>query len=177
MAQEPDEIRRQIEQTRDRMSDTTDALGYKADVPSRVGDAVRDKRDQVRDFLSGAAGQAPSAEEVKARGRQGVRMARENPLALAVGAAALGLLIGLALPSTQLEDERFGAAADSIKDHALDVGQEALERGRNVAQDAAQAASEAARDRASTEASGLQESAQRKAQEAGQEARQNLQSS
>jgi hypothetical protein len=156
------------------MGETTDALSYKVDVPTRVGDAVREKRDQVRGFFGGATDQVPSGDEAKARGRQAVGMARDNPLALAVGAAALGLLIGLALPSTQMEDERFGAAADSIKDRALEVGQEAFERGRNVAQDAAQAAAETARDRASTEASGLQESAQQSAQQASQEARRNL---
>jgi ElaB/YqjD/DUF883 family membrane-anchored ribosome-binding protein len=175
MAQEPDEIRRQIEQTRERMGETTDALSYKADVPSRVGDAVREKRDQALNLLGGAGNQVPSGDEMKARGRQAARLAQDNPLALAAGAAALGLLVGLILPSTRVEDERFGAAADSIKDRALEVGQEALDRGRNVAEDAAQAAAETARDRASVEVSGLEQSAQSKAQVASEEARRNLQ--
>lgn len=176
MAPGSDEIRHQIEQTRERMSETADALSYKVDVKSRVGDAVRDGRDQVRDFLGGATTQASRSEEMNARGRQTLALARDNPLALAVGAAALGLLIGLSLPSTRAEDERFGAAADSFKDHTLEVGQEAFERGRTVVQDAAQSAAETARDRASTEASELRDSAEQKAAETGQEMRQNLES-
>ena len=35
MGQDPAAIRQEIEQTRERMGDTVDALGYKADVPAR----------------------------------------------------------------------------------------------------------------------------------------------
>ena len=48
MGKDSSEIRREIEQTRARMGDTVDALGYKADVPARVKDAVHDKVDTVK---------------------------------------------------------------------------------------------------------------------------------
>ena len=35
MGETPDQIRDEIEQTRDRMGDTAEAIGYKADVKSR----------------------------------------------------------------------------------------------------------------------------------------------
>ena len=43
MGQEPDRIRAEIEQTRAEMSETVDALGYKADVKSRAKENLQDK--------------------------------------------------------------------------------------------------------------------------------------
>jgi hypothetical protein len=43
MGQDPDEIRQQIEQTRTEMGETVEAIGYKADVPSRAKEAVAGK--------------------------------------------------------------------------------------------------------------------------------------
>ena len=54
MGQEPGEVRQGIEETRAEMSETVDALAYKADVPSRVKDTVADKRDRLKAQMSGA---------------------------------------------------------------------------------------------------------------------------
>ena len=56
MGQDPDAIRREIEQTRNEMGETMDALGYKADVKSRARENVQEKKDAVKgkalvDFL------------------------------------------------------------------------------------------------------------------------------
>ncbi len=48
MGKDSSEIRREIEQTRARLGDTVEALSYKADVPSRVKDAVNERVDTVR---------------------------------------------------------------------------------------------------------------------------------
>jgi hypothetical protein len=53
MGKDSSEIRREIEQTRARMGDTVEALGYKADVPSRVKEAVHDKVDTVKGTIGG----------------------------------------------------------------------------------------------------------------------------
>lgn len=47
MGQDPEVIREQIEATRAEMSDTVDALGYKADVKARAKENVQDKVDAV----------------------------------------------------------------------------------------------------------------------------------
>jgi hypothetical protein len=52
MGKDSSEIRREIEQTRARMGDTVEALGYKADVPSRVKEAVSDRVETVRGTIS-----------------------------------------------------------------------------------------------------------------------------
>jgi gas vesicle protein len=146
MGEDPNAIRDEITDTRERMGETIDALGYKADVKSRAKDNVSGKVDSVKERL-GFAGQkasdaTPDAEQVKGQVRKAAGIAQENPLGLAVGAAAVGFLAGLLVPSTQVEDDKLGPMADRVKEQAKETGQEALERGKQVAQSAADTVSE-----------------------------------
>ena len=187
MGQDPDAIRQDIEQTRAEMSETVEAVGYKADVPSRAKDAVSEKVENVKAKVSDTASRAkeavagttsrvgdatPSTGEVKQAGRRVAGMARENPLGLAIGAAALGFLAGLAVPSTRVEDERLGPVADQVKDKARETGQEVLDRGRQVAQEVAGTAADTARERTREQGQELADSARQSAQEVTSEARQ-----
>jgi gas vesicle protein len=124
VGEDPDRIRREIEQTRAEMSETVDAIGYKADVKSRAKDRASDAVGTVK---------------------QGLGIAQENPLGLAVGAVAAGFLVGLAVPSSDVEHEKLGPVADRVKDQAKETGQEALDRGKEVAQSAADTVSEEGR--------------------------------
>jgi hypothetical protein len=146
MGQDPAVIREQIEQTREHMGETVDALGYKADVPSRTKEAVADKVGALRSKIGHAGGQvseaAPDADDVKETASRAAGVAQENPLGLAVGAAALGFLAGMMLPGTRVEDERVGPMADRVKGQALEAGQEALEHGRQVARETGEVASQ-----------------------------------
>ena len=149
MGQDPDAIRDEITDTRRRMGETIDALGYKADVKSRAKENASQKVDSVKERL-GVAGRragdaAPDPEDVKHQARRAVGLAQENPLGLAVGAVAVGFLAGLAVPSSRVEHEKLGPVADRVKDQAKETGQEALERGKEVAQSAAQTVSEEGR--------------------------------
>ena len=146
MGEDPDTIRDEIADTRERMGDTIDALGYKADVKSRAKDNVVGKVDSVKESL-GLAGQkasdvTPDAEQVKGQVRKAAGVAQENPLGLALGAAAAGFLLGMLVPSSRVEDEKLGPTADRVKEQAKETGQEALERGKQVAQSAAQSAAD-----------------------------------
>ncbi|MGZ6672761.1 MAG: DUF3618 domain-containing protein [Solirubrobacteraceae bacterium] len=146
MGEDPDTIRDEIADTRERMGDTIDALGYKADVKSRAKDNVVGKVDSVKESL-GLAGQkasdvTPDADQVKGQVRRAAGLAQENPLGLAIGAAAIGFLAGMLVPSSRVEDERLGPVADRVKEQAKETGQEALERGKQVAQSAAQSAAD-----------------------------------
>jgi hypothetical protein len=109
----------------------------------------------------------PNGGEVKKSARRAVGLAQENPLGLAVGAAALGFLAGLAMPSSRVEDERLGPVADQVKDKVKETGQEALERGKQVAQEATQTAVQTAKEQGQD----LAQSAKQNAQEAGSQAR------
>ena len=141
MGEDPDRIRREIEQTRAEMGDTVDALGYKTDVKARAKDRVVGVKDRV-------VGATPDTGDVKDQARKAKGVAQENPLGLAVGAVAVGFLAGLLIPATRVEDEKLGPVADDVKERAKETGQEALERGKQVAQDAAQTAQESGREHA-----------------------------
>jgi gas vesicle protein len=164
MGEDPSTIRQDIEQTRAEMGDTVEALGYKTDVKTRAKNAISDKVGAAREKVGGAT---PDSGEVKHRARRVKGIAEENPLGLAIGAAAVGFVGGLLVPSTQVEDEKIGPAADQVKEKAKETGQEALERGKQVAQQAAEAAREAGQEQADE----LRSSAQQKVSEAQDEAR------
>ena len=54
MGEDPRELRSQLEDTRLRVGEEVDALSYKTDVGSRVGDYVDEKKEAVTSRLSGA---------------------------------------------------------------------------------------------------------------------------
>ena len=170
MGQEPDRIRAEIEQTREEMSETVDALGYKADVKSRAKENIQGKTESVKEsfvgvkdkVVGGAADRTPDSDQVGRQARRAVSIAQENPLGLAIGAAAVGFLAGMLLPSTRVEDEKLGEVSDNVIDKAKETGQEALEHGKQVAQDAAQTVKESGQAHAEQ----VKETAQQNAQAA-----------
>jgi hypothetical protein len=132
MGEDPSQIRNDIEDTRARMGDTAEALGHKADVPGRAREAVSDKAGAVKEKFTGAkesvSGSTPSGADVKQGAQQAVGMAKENPLGLAIGAAAVGFVAGLVIPSTRVENERIGPMADQVKEEAVERGKHVAER-------------------------------------------------
>jgi ElaB/YqjD/DUF883 family membrane-anchored ribosome-binding protein len=133
MGEDPREIRQQIEETRAQMGDTVDAIAYKADVKERAKDSITDKKDRAVETISHTKG------DVKQGARRAANVAQQNPLGLAIGGVAAGFLVGMALPSSRVEDERMGAAADQAKEKAKEAGQDAVERGKAVVQETVQA--------------------------------------
>jgi hypothetical protein len=162
MGQDPDTIREQVEQTRERMGDTVDALAYKADVKTRAKESVTGKIDDIKEKVTGAT---PSTGDVKHGARRAAGIAQENPIGLAVGGLAVGFLVGMLVPSTRVEDERIGPMADQVKERAAQTGQQALEHGKEVAGDVAQAAKETARDSGREHAEQAKEEAKQTAQQ------------
>ena len=162
MGQDPDAIRQDIEKTRERMGDTVDALGHKADVPSRARERVSGAVDTVRSKVGGAT---PDGQEVRQGAQRAVGVVQSNPLGLAIGAAAVGFLAGLAIPSSRVEDERLGPISDKMTEQAVETGREAVQRGQEVVTQAAEAAKETAREQASEHGQQLAESARESAQQ------------
>jgi Protein of unknown function (DUF3618) len=180
MGQDPDAIRQDIAQTRAELGETVGAVGYKADVPSRAKDAVSDKVENLKATVSDTATRAkeavtgttsrvgeatPSRGEVTQTTRRVAGIARENPLGLAIGAAALGFLAGLVVPSTRVEDERLGRVSDQVMDKVKETGQEALDRGRQVAQEVASTATETAKEKTQEQGQELADTARQHAQD------------
>jgi ElaB/YqjD/DUF883 family membrane-anchored ribosome-binding protein len=197
MGQDPDVIQEDIEQTRADMGETVEAVGYKADVPSRAKDKVSETVDNVKNKVSdtttrakeavvGTASRAgdamsettsrvgdatPSGGQVKQQAKHAVGLAQENPLGLAVGAVAVGFLAGLAVPSTRVENERLGPVSDQVKDKVKETGQEALDRGKQVAQEVASSAADTAKEQTREQGQELADSATQNAQDLGAQTR------
>lgn len=160
MGKDPDVIRQEIEETRAHMTETVDALGYKADVKSRVKDSISDKKDAVVDkagsIMGSVTGVVPDGDQLKEGATDGARMmksgaqkvgiSKSNPLGLAVGGVAAGFLVGLLVPSTRLEDEKLGEVGDQVKELAKETGQDALDRGKQVASEAGDLAKESVKE-------------------------------
>ena len=180
MGETPDEIREDIEDTRARMGDTVEAIGYKADVPSRMKESLDEKKDSLLGSITGRAdavvgkadalvsrvgGAMPDGGQLKG-GAARVGITRENPIGLAVAGAAVGFVIGTLLPKTRVEDEKLGELSDDLTDKVKEAGHEALDRGKSVAQDALQAAGETVQERGQEEAGALSDSLRDKAHDA-----------
>jgi hypothetical protein len=163
MGEASDHIREDIEQTRGRMGETAEAIGYKSDVKSRVKDNISDKKDAVVSRVTGAM---PDGQQVK-RGASKVGVSKQNPLGLGIAAAAVGFVVGTLLPSTSMEDERLGEMSDQVGEKAREAGQEALERGKDVAREAVDSAKETVSERTGSQAEEMASSLRDKAQEVG----------
>lgn len=109
MNNDPQAIKREIEHTRSHITDTIEALAYKTDVRARTKDAINDRIETVkgtisdamtiaRGAVSNAADSLPPREEMVDRVQQMRTKAESNPVGLAVGSLAVGVLIGLLLP-------------------------------------------------------------------------------
>jgi ElaB/YqjD/DUF883 family membrane-anchored ribosome-binding protein len=128
MGEDPNAIRSDIERTRAEMGDTVEAIGYKADVKSRAKDKISGTKDRITGKVSDVT---PDGQQVK----RAAGVAQENPLGLAIGGIAVGFLAGMLAPSSRIEDEKIGPMADQVKDQIKETGQEAMERGKDVARE------------------------------------------
>jgi gas vesicle protein len=157
------------------MGDTVDALGYKADVPARAKDSIGEKVDSLKSKVTGVGSQisdgTPSKGELKQGTRQAMGVVQENPLGLAIGAAAAGFLAGMLVPKTKLEDEHLGQMADEVKEQAKQTGQEALEHGKQIAQETAETATQKAQEAVAEVKDKAQESAQSHGQDLSESAK------
>ena len=94
---DPDDIRRQIESTREELGDTVAALAAKADVKAQAKQKIEDTKSAVadkKDDLLGKAKQA-SPEGASTAATQMSVTARRNPVPIAAaGAFAFGFLAG-----------------------------------------------------------------------------------
>jgi ElaB/YqjD/DUF883 family membrane-anchored ribosome-binding protein len=121
-------------------------------IKDRVGSAVSGVKESVSEAVGGVTERASELKEragerigdVGGQARWQSRRiktnlehaAEENPLALSIGAAVVGLALGLLLPGTQREDELMGSARDQLVDRAgktVERAKEAaVEAGREV---------------------------------------------
>ncbi len=134
-----DDLERDIESTRERMSRDLDALGEKLS-PSRLAEEA-------------ASGMRRRA---RMRGRQLGDFVRENSLAVVAGAAVLGLAVGLAIPETRREEELMGPMRDRLAERA----EAALERAEEAAGEVAETVRSEAAEQGRQAKGGVREAAE-----------------
>lgn len=103
-----------------------------------VGEAADWTREQATDLGQQIADKASDlghqATLQARRARLGFWQAmEENPLKIGAGVLALGVLIGLAIPSTDPEDELMGETRDRLLDNVREAGRQALDPNPYVA--------------------------------------------
>ena len=152
MTNNPDEIRREIEDTRGRLSSDVNALTETvspsnvarrqvdkvAGVATSVKDRVMGTADDLRSSGSDAAstvGHAPGAAADKARSKT-----QGNPLAAGLIALGAGWLVGSMLPASEKEKQ----AASTLKEKAQPLVEEAKSMAQDTAQELKEPAQQAA---------------------------------
>ena len=99
---DPEQIRAEIEETRQELGDTIAALSAKTDVKARVKERVEETKANIADKREQITGKAReiSPDGATAAASSATQAARSNPMPLAVaGAFMAGLLVGRLLAS------------------------------------------------------------------------------
>jgi ElaB/YqjD/DUF883 family membrane-anchored ribosome-binding protein len=210
---EVEEIRQQIDESRENLGVAVGALAYKADVKNRGKEALEDKKeaimekanelksklpgggdseggigetiksklpsgenvsdkvealkskmpDSVGEAASRAGDKMPSSDDVKAKAQEAAATAGEHPIATAAGAAAAGLVAGLALPETDLERQKLAPAAQDARAQAQAAARDAVQQAKAVAKDVASSAAEAVKQAGQQHGGKLGEAAEKAA--------------
>lgn len=173
MGTDPEQLRRDIEQTRQEMSYDADALTEKVS-PSRIVDRrvsrVKGAMSNARDNVMGSA--SDTSDTASARmsglasnmtdGTSGLAgtaksKAQGNPLAAGLIAFGGGWLLSALLPASDREQRAAGQLTDAVKEHAEPVKQELTQMAGEMkdnlqepAQQAVQSVKDTATDAAST---------------------------
>jgi hypothetical protein len=122
MARDIEEIRREIEETRGRLRATSEAIGWKADLPARARDVIRETAGVVRERVrnperepgrpTGGVGSRPSLGE-RVRETRGALAERMGSAKEAVGSVA-GAAAEKAGAAREAVVEGAGSATDSV---------------------------------------------------------------
>ncbi len=169
--------RRVMDRAKDRAESMRHTVGDTAhQATERAGELTHDLQER--------AGELGTTAKVRAREARGglERMMHENPLALAAGAAVIGLALGMLLPETEPERRVMGSTRDQlvdrvsdvagrVKDAAVDAGREVKDTLKEEVAAAAPGVKSTLQDAAATVKDQIKESAGRVAEEAKQEVR------
>jgi len=114
-------------QARDTAGQLTDQVQETA---QQAGQYVQEKVGQVREQASQLGEQAQQT--LQGTGRQVQRTVESNPVPFGVAALVAGVLIGLALPETQTENQVMGEKRDQLVDNAQSVAQDVKQRVQTI---------------------------------------------
>ncbi|HEX5856881.1 MAG TPA: DUF3618 domain-containing protein [Microbacterium sp.] len=191
MSESPEQIRADIEATRNELGADVDALADKV-TPSKIVDRqknkVKDAIGSVRTRIMGAADDATSSagsalhdtgSNIADAKDRVVAKAEGNPLAVGLIAFGVGLVVASLIPASEKEKDVAGNVQDSAQPLVEKAKDAAKEVGENLKEPAQQAAA-AVKDTATDAAQNVKAETQGAAQEVkgqAQQARENVQQS
>ena len=169
------------------LNDTKEAMRDKAarakeqlqNRANQLGQRVRDSAGVVRERASHLSERArEQSRHLYEMGRQRVTTTAEaHPVEVGLGCLALGLIVGLAIPTPRKVNELVGPRADRLREQARQASQDLMNKSKNVARAAAEAArreaeaqgltAEALRDKAQAVANSAKDAARDTAQQEG----------
>ncbi|RFA16893.1 hypothetical protein B7R22_02255 [Subtercola boreus] len=161
MSDNPDEIRRNIEATRQELSGNVDALADKVD-PSKIVDRQTEKVKSafggVKDRIMGAASDAHNSagsatDSVSEGGQKVAAKAQGNPLAVGLIAFGVGWLASSLIPASTKEKELASdirEKAQPLVDQVTNAAKDVAGNLKEPAQDAATAVKDTATDAAAS---------------------------
>jgi ElaB/YqjD/DUF883 family membrane-anchored ribosome-binding protein len=142
MDQERDQIR-EVEDARRRVAEDVRSVAENANVVERAKESAQSKMEDVKSSMGERVQQARSKLE-DARDRMQQMNVSENPIGMLIAGAAIGFLIGLALPVTRFESERIGPMTEEMKEKARQASSEVMRRGTEVIKETISASKDAA---------------------------------
>lgn len=162
---DPDASRLQNEvvDARERVGQDVGELADRANVVHRATHAVSDRIDgvkhaagSVKDAVTGSidsvrgavGGSIAGAQDAVGGTLQNVKSSAgalgNNPLGMMLAGLAVGLLAGLLLPLTRVEEDKLRPLAEDVRDRLVDAGQDAIARGQTVIKETFDAGKQAA---------------------------------
>ncbi len=130
----------QVKEKLSKFGDTTrEKLRSARDRASEIGSKVRDRASQIGEQVQ------QRSREVYDKTRERVtRTADEYPLEVGLGCLAVGVLIGISVPTPGPVNRVAGPAVDRLRNRTKQAGREAMEKGKRVVQAATGAAKQEA---------------------------------
>ena len=130
-------VKEKVKDVAESAKDAVSEAGHK--VGDKVGDAAGWTKEHALDLGHRTKDQAYA---LRGKAKTQVRRARvgfwqtmeENPLMVGAATLALGVIAGLAIPSTRKEDELMGETRDRLVDEVKEAGQQVMEKGKHVAE-------------------------------------------
>jgi hypothetical protein len=134
----------------ERVGEMADTVGQRI---GSVGDTVGDRLSSVGDTV----GEVPQmvGQRAQGLGSQAQRIIEQSPLAVGAVAVAVGTAVGLALPSTQVEQQVLGSTSEKLLSTAEETATQAMRQAREGSQSGGQGSSNQMSDQGNSQTSSV----------------------
>ncbi|HEX2914260.1 MAG TPA: DUF3618 domain-containing protein [Chloroflexia bacterium] len=138
-----------VGQVGQQLGDTANSATEKVgDIASTTAHKVGDVAGEVGDTVSNTVGNVASGVQHGAQNlaNQPQQMIQDNPLMIGAIALAAGVLVGMMLPSTKIENQLLGETRENVMDKVQDIASQTKDKVENVAEKVQQTTKEEAKN-------------------------------